>query len=99
MVFIFNFYAYSDAASGANINKLLLIPYVVLDFLYVHPFRDRNGRMSRLITLLLLYRNGFSGDKRKNNHKKQSELFNKTKKQIEQNLTEQSVLKCSNQIR
>lgn len=53
------FLAYSDATSDANINKLLLIPCVVLDFLCVHPFRDGNGRMSRLISLLLLYRNGF----------------------------------------
>ena len=51
--------AYHDASNNSNINKLLLIPCFVLDFLCVHPFRDGNGRMSRLLTLLLLYKNGF----------------------------------------
>ena len=35
------------------------VPCVILDFLCVHPFADGNGRLSRLLTLLLLYRNGF----------------------------------------
>ena len=43
--------------------KLLLIPCVILDFLCIHPFRDGNGRLSRLMTLLLLYRNGFDAGK------------------------------------
>ena len=51
--------AYYDACSNTNINQLLLIPCVILDFLCIHPFRDGNGRMSRLLTLLLLYKNGF----------------------------------------
>ena len=51
--------AYLDARSDANINQLLLIPCVILDFLCIHPFRDGNGRMSRLLSLLLLYKNGF----------------------------------------
>ena len=51
--------AYLDASSNSNINRLLLIPCVILDFLCIHPFRDGNGRMSRLLSLLLLYRNGF----------------------------------------
>lgn len=51
--------AFMDARSNSNINQLLLIPCVVLDFLCIHPFRDGNGRMSRLLTLLLLYKNGF----------------------------------------
>lgn len=38
--------------------KLLLIPMFILDFLCIHPFEDGNGRMSRLLTLLLLYRAG-----------------------------------------
>jgi Fic family protein len=38
---------------------LLLIPAYVLDFLCVHPFRDGNGRMARLLTLLLLHRAGY----------------------------------------
>ena len=45
--------AYKDACNNANINQLLLIPCVILDFLCIHPFRDGNGRMSRLLTLLL----------------------------------------------
>lgn len=50
--------AYNDAYSeGAN--PLLLIPWAVLDFLCIHPFRDGNGRMSRLLSLLLLYKSGF----------------------------------------
>ena len=51
--------AYQDACSNSNINQLLLIPCVILDFLCIHPFRDGNGRMSRLLTLLLLYKNDF----------------------------------------
>ncbi len=51
--------AYMDASNNPNINQLLLIPCVILDFLCIHPFRDGNGRMSRLLTLLLLYKNKF----------------------------------------
>lgn len=40
-------------------DPLLLIPIFVLDFLCIHPFNDGNGRMSRLLTLLLLYRAGY----------------------------------------
>ena len=54
---------YLDARSDANINQLLLIPCVILDFLCIHPFRDGNGRMSRLLSLLLLYKNGFDAGK------------------------------------
>ena len=52
-----------EARGNANINQLLLIPCVVLDFLCIHPFRDGNGRMSRLLSLLLLYKNGFDAGK------------------------------------
>jgi len=55
--------AYMDARGDANISQLLLIPCVVLDFLCIHPFRDGNGRMSRLLSLLLLYKNGFDAGK------------------------------------
>ena len=41
--------AYMEARNNANINQLLLIPCVSLDFLCIHPFRDGNGRMSRLL--------------------------------------------------
>ena len=51
--------AYMEAKSDAAINQLLLIPCVILDFLCIHPFRDGNGRMSRLLSLLLLYKNGY----------------------------------------
>jgi len=52
-------YAYMDARNNANINPLLLIPCVILDFLCIHPFNDGNGRMARLLSLLLLYQNGY----------------------------------------
>lgn len=52
--------AYNDACNNININQLLLIPCVILDFLCIHPFRNGNGRMSRLLTLLLLYKSGFN---------------------------------------
>lgn len=50
--------AYIDAEQE-GIEPLLLIPCFILDFLSVHPFDDGNGRMSRLLTLLLLYRHGY----------------------------------------
>ena len=40
-------------------DSLLLIPMFILDFLCIHPFNDGNGRMSRLLTLLLFYRAGY----------------------------------------
>ncbi|MBR1918638.1 MAG: Fic family protein [Spirochaetales bacterium] len=55
--------AYQAARDNANINQLLLIPCVILDFLCIHPFRDGNGRISRLLSLLMLYRNGFDAGK------------------------------------
>ena len=55
--------AYLEARDDASINQLLLIPCVILDFLCIHPFRDGNGRMSRLLSLLLLYKNGYDAGK------------------------------------
>ena len=55
--------AYQEARDNPNVNQLLLIPCVILDFLCIHPFRDGNGRISRLLSLLLLYRNGFEAGK------------------------------------
>jgi Fic family protein len=55
--------AYMDARGNYNINQLLLVPCFVLDFLCIHPFSDGNGRMSRLLSLLLLYKNGFDAGK------------------------------------
>lgn len=51
--------AYMDARDDSGINQALLIPCVILDFLCIHPFQDGNGRLSRLLSLLLLYKNGF----------------------------------------
>ena len=44
---------------NSNADPLLIIPMFVVDFLCIHPFNDGNGRMSRLLTLLLLYRSGY----------------------------------------
>lgn len=48
-----------DEAMQAGADPLLIIPMFILDFLCIHPFNDGNGRMSRLLTLLLLYRSGY----------------------------------------
>lgn len=52
--------AYEQAVANERIDSLLLIPTFIRDFLCIHPFNDGNGRMSRLLTLLLLYKNGYS---------------------------------------
>ena len=49
-------YAYTEARDDTDINQLLLIPCVILDFLCIHPFSDGNGRISRLLTILLMYK-------------------------------------------
>ena len=43
-----------------SLDSLLLIPLYILDFLCIHPFLDGNGRMARLLTVLLLYHNGYN---------------------------------------
>ena len=50
---------YNEAIEAGTYDPLLLMPVFILDFLCIHPFNDGNGRMSRLLTLLLLYRAGF----------------------------------------
>ena len=55
--------AFDEAIGREEIDPLLLIPMFVLDFLCIHPFNDGNGRMSRLLTLLLLYRAGYIAGK------------------------------------
>lgn len=50
---------YGKSIDEGEADSLLLIPMFVLDFLCIHPFRDGNGRMSRLLTLLLLYKAGY----------------------------------------
>lgn len=51
--------SYDEALNSENIDALIIIPMFVLDFLCVHPFNDGNGRLSRLLTLLLLYRSRY----------------------------------------
>lgn len=51
--------SYNQTLNGEVIDPLVLIPIFILDFLCVHPFNDGNGRMSRLLTALLLYREGY----------------------------------------
>lgn len=55
--------AFDEAVQNSEYDPLLLIPCFILDFLCIHPFNDGNGRMSRLLTLLLLYRAGYSAGK------------------------------------
>ena len=50
---------YSKIIEDLSIDPLLIIPVFLHDFLCIHPFNDGNGRMSRLLTLLLLYRSGY----------------------------------------
>lgn len=50
---------YNKEIDIGKIDNLILIPMFVLDFLCIHPFNDGNGRMSRLLTLLMLYRSGY----------------------------------------
>ena len=50
---------FNEAIEAGTYDPLLLMPVFILDFLCIHPFNDGNGRMSRLLTLLLLYRAGF----------------------------------------
>ena len=51
--------ALREASADPELDPLLLMPMFILDFLCIHPFNDGNGRMSRLLTLLLLYRSGY----------------------------------------
>lgn len=51
--------AFDEVMRDEIIEPLIVIPMFVLDFLCIHPFNDGNGRMSRLLTLLLLYRSGY----------------------------------------
>lgn len=51
--------AFGKIADEGEADLLLILPMFILDFLCIHPFRDGNGRMSRLWTLLLLYQAGY----------------------------------------
>lgn len=50
---------YNRVIGNMEIEPLIAIPVFIHDFLCIHPFNDGNGRMSRLLTTLLLYRSGF----------------------------------------
>ena len=50
---------YNRVIGNIELEPLIAIPVFIHDFLCIHPFNDGNGRMSRLLTTLLLYRNGF----------------------------------------
>lgn len=50
---------FNRAVGNMELEPLLAIPIFIHDFLCIHPFNDGNGRMSRLLTTLLLYRSGF----------------------------------------
>ena len=49
---------YNLALDDPEIDRLLLLPLMILDFLCIHPFKDGNGRVSRLLSILILYRIG-----------------------------------------
>lgn len=51
---------FNSVVGKGEIDTLILIPMFILDFLCIHPFNDGNGRISRLLTLLLLYRAGYT---------------------------------------
>ena len=50
---------YNRVIGNFELEPLIAIPVFIHDFLCIHPFNDGNGRMSRLLTTLLLYRSGF----------------------------------------
>ena len=50
---------YNKTIEKREVAPLILIPIFIHDFLCIHPFNDGNGRMSRLLTTLLLYRSGY----------------------------------------
>ncbi len=50
---------YNRVIGNMELEPLIAIPVFIHDFLCIHPFNDGNGRMSRLLTTLLLYQNGF----------------------------------------
>ena len=50
---------HKDFLNNDNTDILILLPLLILDFLCIHPFKDGNGRISRLLTLLVLHRHGY----------------------------------------
>ena len=50
---------YNRVIGNFEVEPIIMIPIFIHDFLCIHPFNDGNGRLSRLLTTLLLYKNGF----------------------------------------
>jgi len=55
--------SYAAGIASETVDPLILVARFVFDFVSIHPFTDGNGRMSRLLTLLLLYQNGYLAGK------------------------------------
>ena len=51
--------SFAETAALEIVDPLILIPAFICDFLCIHPFNDGNDRMSRLLTLFLLYKSGY----------------------------------------
>lgn len=51
--------SYNKELNSGEIDSLLLTCLFIFDFVSIHPFNDGNGRMSRLLTLLLLYKSNY----------------------------------------
>lgn len=83
--------SYNNEINANEIDPLFLIPIFILDFLSIHPFNDGNGRMSRLLTLLLLYKSGYIVGKYISIEK----IVEKTKESYYDTLQKSSV-KCHN---
>jgi len=81
------------AIQAEKYDPLLLIPMFILDFLCIHPFNDGNGRMSRLLTLLLLYRSGYIAGK----YVSIEMIIEKTKETYYEALHDSSANWCANQ--
>lgn len=78
---------FDDALNKEHIDALLLIPMFILDFLCIHPFNDGNGRMSRLLMLLLLYRSGYNVGQ----YVSLEKMIEKTKEEYYETLQESSL--------
>ena len=50
---------YNRVIGNSEVEPIIMLPIFIHDFLCIHPFNDGNGRLSRLLTTLLLYKNGF----------------------------------------
>lgn len=51
--------SYAASIESETVDPLILVARFIFDFVNIHPFADGNGRMSRILTLLLLYQNGY----------------------------------------